>query len=971
MKINTKLSRKSRSRRARTSQRGTAIIIAIMVMALLAIFVAATISRVTNETLMMSNDQANTEAYFVAQASLEHMSRNFSDVFDVRITPTAGDITNIQNDVPPGYTDFTITQVLQRENPGDPPEQTTVDVSSPFAGLVALREGWRMDATALGPSNAEVRLTRTLNNYTIPIFQFGIFYDDPQEHHPGPAFNFGGRVHTNGDIYLMAGNTNTRFRDRVTAAGEVVVDVARNGSPWTTWGQHVRVNDGTGTYRIVDHGSVVGGPDTTNSDPDEPNGTVYAAWPTFAAQFRGNLVARTPRLQLPLQLGGDPPIAIIRRPDPTDPPILRDSRYGNKPCIRISLSNSQAQLPGASGGVQLNAVIQPNAANTVGGGAKGYWPSARGGGQPRAHKINGERLTTIANREVWIKVEAISTNPATLVPESQDITVDILSLGMTDRTPVALGSAIAAGWTGPKFFGDTDAIIKIQRFAIPGPPLKVNNANYLMSATENNTPNHAPQVPDNFLGIAGNASTSATRLALNRSVYSFIPATAFVPAGPSANVGANVVCELNAYLDSKESIFECPSTLVSNYGTNLPIRLTVPDPGAATSSARSVHLVPFPIMMFDTREGLYNDSLADTGATSWTSLYMPNANSQRVPVNGVMGMIDFDVANFRRLVSGAFDGTMPNGLTGASLPDNGGIGWIVYISDRRNDLDNDGQYDGENVYVANATDTTGFTIGEDVNHNSALDQSYDNAGLGNGESATYATGLDAPIAAVTDTRWNRRASRLINGARLPGTEFKGFTFACEQGVYIQGNYNATGVVAIGAPTPFNQYLNALGDMVPASVVADAVSILSNQWNDAKSFRWAFDFGTVALDGRLPTTDATVRTALLMGDTLSFDRNDGPNQGGGDWHLAGGVHNFKRFREDWGGRTVNYCGSLINLFNSDSNNGPFKCCNQVYTPPTRNWVFDEYFLDPRRLPPGTPFFQYINLTGFRRTYVQDS
>ena len=55
-------------------------------------------------------------------------------------------------------------------------------------------------------------------------------------------------------------------------------------------------------------------------------------------------------------------------------------------------------------------------------------------------------------------------------------------------------------------------------------------------------------------------------------------------------------------------------------------------------------------------------------------------------------MIDFDVNNFRRLVSGAF-GTLPGGLSGASIPDNDGIGWIVYFSDRRNDVDNDGQWD--------------------------------------------------------------------------------------------------------------------------------------------------------------------------------------------------------------------------------------------------------------------------------------
>ncbi|CAN5735635.1 hypothetical protein BH20ACI4_BH20ACI4_06310 [soil metagenome] len=32
---------------------------------------------------------------------------------------------------------------------------------------------------------------------------------------------------------------------------------------------------------------------------------------------------------------------------------------------------------------------------------------------------------------------------------------------------------------------------------------------------------------------------------------------------------------------------------------------------------------------------------------------------------------------------------------------------------------------------------------------------------------------------------------------------------------------------------------------------------------------------------------------------------------------------------------------------------------------RNWIFDTTFLDPNRLPPGTPFFQSIQLTGFQR------
>ncbi len=959
--------------RAARSQRGTAMIIAIMVMALLAIFVAAAVSRVTNEARVMGADQANTEAYFAAQAALERMSRNFSNVYDVRIRPTPVDITNIQTDTPASYAHYQFDQVLTAEN-GGASTTTTVDNDSPFAGLVASRTSWRMDATAFNDlTNAEVRLTRTLNNYTIPIFQFGIFYDDPMEHHPGPPFAFGGRVHTNGDIYLMAGNTSTNFRDRVTAHGEVVVDVARNGDPYTNWGQRVRVNDGTGTYRVVSQGSVTGGPDIAHTNSDLPDGSVNTAWPSFSTQFNGNLIAHSPALRLPLQIGStDSPIEIVRRGLPGDTDILRDSRYYNKPGLRITLSDTQAQLPGGAGGVQLNGTGFPvaNRANAADATVPGYWPTARIGGAPRATKINGYRMTPIVGRQIWIKVEAVRTDSATLAPVATDITTDILSLGTTQPATFPRN-----GGGADITVGDADAVIKLQRFAMQGPPPKVAAAGYFQAAGANVA---AYTVRADGTFTAG-GSARAPNGAFFRNIYTYVAAG--VPAGQLARA---VVATENAWVNTKENNFLYPTAAPF---VNFPVAAGVAAGVPLAPVAAATQVLPFPIKMFDTREGVYNDSLANTGAgNTWAGLYQPApaaSNNQRVPVNGVMGMIDFDVTNFKRLVDGAFNGTMPGGLTSAGIPDNDGIGWIVYFSDRRNDLDNDGQYDNENVYVAAPTDTTGFTPGEDVNRNGTMQTSYDTATPangnaipinGNGESATFSTAIEADIAAFTETSYNRHAQRLLNGTVLPGNEFKGFSFASENGVYIQGNYNATGVSVgmVGSnPSTFDQYRNTLGTMVPASVVSDAVSILSTEWNDGKSFRWAYEFGTTALDGRFVTQQTTVRTALLMGDALSFDRNNGPTQGGGNLHMSGGVHNFKRFREHWNDVSMNYCGSLINLFNSVNNTGPFKCCNHIYAPPTRNWVFDSNFLDPRRLPPGTPFFQYINLTGFRRTYRQDA
>ena len=160
-------------------------------------------------------------------------------------------------------------------------------------------------------------------------------------------------------------------------------------------------------------------------------------------------------------------------------------------------------------------------------------------------------------------------------------------------------------------------------------------------------------------------------------------------------------------------------------------------------------------------------------------------------------------------------------------------------------------------------------------------------------------------------------------------------------------------------TPYNEYL-PFNDKnhIPASIVADSVTILSNSWNDAQSFAFPYD------QSKRLATDTTIRFAMISGDTIASKGNT-PNQGGISPGLNGGVHNFKRFLERWSGKNLNYAGSLVNLFNSRNNNGTFKCCNTVYNPPMRNWVFDSTFLDAARLPPGTPFFQYVQTTGFER------
>ena len=87
-------------------------------------------------------------------------------------------------------------------------------------------------------------MRRTMQTVAIPVFQFGIFSDNDLSFFAGPDFNFGGRVHTNQNLYLAQGDgTTLLMSDRVTAVGEIVRSHLSNGenTQTTTNGTAIRV----------------------------------------------------------------------------------------------------------------------------------------------------------------------------------------------------------------------------------------------------------------------------------------------------------------------------------------------------------------------------------------------------------------------------------------------------------------------------------------------------------------------------------------------------------------------------------------------------------------------------------------------------------------------------------------------------------------------------------------------------------
>lgn len=289
-------------------QNGSAMIIALLVLALLLSFVAIAVSRTTSETIASSNDAAESRAFSASQASLEVMTRNFDKIFEEKLSPTSSDLTHVKSLLPPGFdTDYTFSQDITQTKA----TETVVMSGQLLQGLNALRDEWQIDSTATEKSSGvQVALRRKFYNNRVPIFQFGIFYDDDLEFHPGPRFDFGGRVHANGNLFLMA-QTGLYFSSRVSSVGQIVTDVARNGRDWSQWGENVYVKNGSGTYVKLLHtmGSVlktpINGTNVFAANSDMPTAYKSANWTTNKGLFQGNLLAEQARLDLPLKIASN------------------------------------------------------------------------------------------------------------------------------------------------------------------------------------------------------------------------------------------------------------------------------------------------------------------------------------------------------------------------------------------------------------------------------------------------------------------------------------------------------------------------------------------------------------------------------------------------------------------------------------------------------------------------------------------
>jgi hypothetical protein len=982
----------------RPAERGGALLTAIIVAMLLAGISMAVLAAVTNETRIVHSDTQRTRTFYATAAGMEKMTSDFSALFTRTSKPTQTQLNTIAASFPSELTaeGFTFSQTMTLDTATLIKMQDSQDItdgsnpfvqipSGPFAGLRASITPYKMTSTATQTSSSiQVGLEREMNNYLIPLFQFGMFSDKDIELHPGPPFVFNGRIHTNGNLYL---NGDVTLRDKVTVANELVYDVLRNDS--TRSGANVRMVVNSINVSLT-MGSVKNGPNLPGATagmrgyhPGSPNGVDNASWKTTSVaaaksgrnnQFGGQLLTRSTGsspLLLPLQLGGNPTRELIKRSVAGEvvlDPILNQSRYHTKAQIRILIddegdANNAGGIP-AGQGVNLST-FDPI---TLGGG-KALLPVNDNG--------------TYASTTNWTQGNPSASSPKTAetVRGIRSYSVPALSSNANYADPNGAGYASVPkspnGGVIPPGAGIQGRIL-IQIVDSNGMARDVTREILSMGMTEGE-PNGIVylQRPLWAAFMQGHRDRDGGKRNLE---FLTSDSTSRCIADGEINSSNFSIASAGYYNTSSNNIDDDSHLILTPF---MPTQFVRNDRFDAASMNRIV-----PINVYNPREGWIDASLSES------SIYE----------RGLTSVIELNMRNLARWADGVYDGNLLSGTSAMSANIHGVEGYIVYISDRRGDKIKSEVDRGNNTVQM----TNGTVDNEDIyGPNGSLDPGEDviDAGSKKGSLQKDTTELPDPnggtiwplttntttfrsTRAQTISSWTnpnnyfRRAVRLFNGHNLMVTgaanklsATKGISVATENMVYIWGSYNTSGIAS--APSSGSATLNDggyQGNQVPASIVADAFFPLSKTWSDSMSAMYpeGGNSGSTmrTADVSVPGTseETSVRAAIIAGTNMSALTGDPDAGNDGDSRLSGGLHNFPRFLENWLSpqRRWNFVGSFCPLYYSTQALGPWIYLDQqIYGAPSRNWAFDTTFRDINRLPPGTPMFQYIEATGFRQ------
>src|ERR1700730_4718540 len=307
---------------SRSGEGGIAMIVVLLMMLLVSTLLVGFTASIMSDQRFRFIDRDHYQAFYGAHAGLEKLTTDLGNMFQTNFAPKAANINGLMT-TPPALTGIAFTAAGGAAGSGyaitftpdvnGNPAAVTQNVSSgPYQGLIALLTPYTIDVTARTITGSEVHLQKQMETVAIPVFQFGMFSSTDLSFFAGSNFSFGGRIATNGTLFLAEGDGSTlTITNQVTAGGGIIRQNLSNGASITqasTHGGTVSVDTAPAAFRNVaaTEGSLTG----FLGSAQNPN------WATISlTNYNGNIRsgltgART--LNLPIVSAGGSKADIVR-----------------------------------------------------------------------------------------------------------------------------------------------------------------------------------------------------------------------------------------------------------------------------------------------------------------------------------------------------------------------------------------------------------------------------------------------------------------------------------------------------------------------------------------------------------------------------------------------------------------------------------------------------------------------------------
>jgi hypothetical protein len=281
-------------------QKGFSMVTVLFLLLMMTILGIAALTTSDFDLNLAGNQKRSTNAFYAAEAGVKKAEAEIRTSYTSTGSPPSP--------LPSGNFSLNNYSITYSTTDLGPAAQRTLTAGA-YKGLYGLVKSFEITSEAVGtPGPERAKIVQGIEDALVPIFQFAVFYQSDLEIYPGPAMTLGGRVHTNGNMYLGSENSLS-VNSYCTAALDIFYG-RKPGSGQTGADKDVFIKDNYGNYQNMKNA------DGTKLDSNDPD------WVAKSLARWGGLVEDQSHgmteLNLPVVVSAEPIDMIERAQDNPD-----------------------------------------------------------------------------------------------------------------------------------------------------------------------------------------------------------------------------------------------------------------------------------------------------------------------------------------------------------------------------------------------------------------------------------------------------------------------------------------------------------------------------------------------------------------------------------------------------------------------------------------------------------------------------